>query len=144
MEYCGPWNAKKPSAYTESIESLPGQSHQTIFPGAHRMQADVETVHNLIEMEFYEIEKFKNRDDFMRKAYSYLLFFNLHRPNTYKGNKTPWQLAIEKRPNLDKRLLMIPPVDLDAMIRYDLFFYPVGGNDLLTAPSTLGRRHSTR
>lgn len=132
-EYIGAWNAKEPSAYTLEIESLPGQSHSTIFPGAHRMQSDVETVHNIIEMEFYEIETFKSRQDFMHKAYSYQLFFNLQRPNTYKENKSPWQLAIEKKPFLNQRLLMIPPVDLDALLNLQLKSL-LGGNDLLTVP----------
>lgn len=81
-EYIGAWNAKSPSAYTKAIESVEGQVHKTIFPGAHRYQADVETVHNLVEMEFYEIEQFKDKEDFLNKAYSYQLFFNLVRPNT--------------------------------------------------------------
>ena len=100
------------------------------------MQSDVETVHNLIEMDFYEIESdsFKNRLDFMKKAYSYQLFFNLHRPNTYKENKTPWELARQKKPDLDRRLLMLPPIDLDAMIRLGMPFCAQGGNDLLTVP----------
>ncbi len=92
-EYCGAWSATKPSAYTLALESA-GQIHQTIPPGAHRFQSDIETVHNLIELEFYEIETFANRTDFMEKAYTYQLFFNLERPNTYKENKSPWQLAI--------------------------------------------------
>lgn len=44
-EYIGAWNAKEPSAYTKAIESMKGQIHKTIFPGAHRWQSDVETVH---------------------------------------------------------------------------------------------------
>jgi transposase-like protein len=36
-EYIGAWNAKNSSAYTRTIESIPGQWHNTIFPGAHRM-----------------------------------------------------------------------------------------------------------
>ena len=95
-EYIGAWNAKEPSAYTRAIESLDGQYHRTIFPGAHRMQSDVETIHNLMELEFYEIESFQNRQDFFNKASCYQLFFNLHRPNSYKERKTPWQLAQEK------------------------------------------------
>ena len=135
-EYCGSWQSKSPSAYTLAVESLPGQTHQTIFPGAHRMQSDVETVHNLIEMDFYEIESdyLKGRLDFMEKAYSYQLFFNLYRPNTYKEGKTPWELAKAKKPNLDRRLLMIPPIDLDAMVRLRMPFSAMGGNDLLTVP----------
>ena len=135
VEYCGSWNAKEASAYTRIIESLPGQDHTTIFPGAHRMQADVETVHGLMETEFYEIEAFADRADFMSKALTYQLFFNLERPNTYKEHKTPWQLAQEKKPDLDKRLLMIPPVDLDQLLDISTsYFLAQGGNNVLTYP----------
>lgn len=134
-EFIGAWNAKKSSAYTKTIESVPGQWHNTIFPGAHRMQSDVETIHNLMEMEFFEIEQFKNRADFFNKATSYQLFFNLHRTNSYKEHKTPWQLAQEKKPDLDKRLLMVPPVDLDKLLNWKLSLtHSKGGNDHLTVP----------
>ena len=133
-EYIGSWNAKKPSAYTLAIEALQGQHHHTIFPGAHRMQSDVETIHNLMELEFYEIESFTNRLNFMQKAACYQLFFNLHRPNSYKEHKTPWQLIQEKNPDFDKRLLMIPPVDLDQLLRWKHLLLAKGGNDLLTVP----------
>jgi hypothetical protein len=133
-EYIGSWNAKEPSAYTRSIESLPGQWHNTIFPGAHRMQSDVETIHNLMELEFYEIEQFENRQDFLNKAATYQLFFNLHRPNSYKENKSPLQLVKEKKPDLDQRLLMIPPVDLDKLLTWKVS-RTQGGKDLLTVPS---------
>ncbi|NCB27855.1 MAG: hypothetical protein EOM62_20740 [Bacteroidia bacterium] len=133
-EYVGSWNAKMPSAYTRTIELLPGQRHHTIYPGAHRMQSDVETIHNLMEMEFYEIENFESRSDFMAKATAYQLFFNLHRPNSYKEHKTPCQLAKEKKPDLDQHLLMIPPVDLERLLRWKTSMIHQGGKDLLTVP----------
>lgn len=133
-EYIGAWNAKAPSAYTRTVELLPGQRHDTIYPGAHRMQADVETIHNLMEPEFYEIENFKNRNDFMAKATAYQLSFNLHRPNSYKEHKTPWQLVQEKKPDLDKHLLMIPPIDLDKLFRWKTSSLQAGGKDQLTVP----------
>ena len=115
-EYIGSWQAKEPSAYTKAVEAVTGQSHHTIFPGAHRHQADVETVHNLIEVEFYEIESFRNRGDFLAKAYSYQLFFNLIRPNSYKENKTPWQIAKEKNPDLSIEIAKIQPVFLNDLL----------------------------
>ena len=133
-EYIGCYNAKEPSSYTRAISSVQGQAHYTIFPGAHRMQADVETVHNLVEFEFYEIETFDNRTDFMNKAYSYQLFFNLQRPNTYKENKTPWQLAIEKNPNLSIDIAKIPPVDLCELLNKKLDFLAKGGYDVSSTP----------
>jgi len=138
-EFCGSWNAKEPSAYTRTVESLPGQTHTTIFPGAHRMQADVETVHGLMETEFYEIETFDDRADFISKANTYQLFFNLQRPNTYKEHKTPWQLAQEKKPDLDKRLLMTAAVDLDVLLNAYITSLAQGGNNLLTNPFFLER-----
>ena len=98
------------------------------------MQADVETVHGLMETEFYEIETFADRADFINKANTYQLFFNLERPNTYKEHKTPWQLVQEKKPDLDKRLLMTAVVDLDALLNTYTSFLAQGGNNLLTDP----------
>jgi len=133
-EYIGHVTAKKPSAYTRAIAEVPGQVHLTIFPGAHRMQADVETVHNLIEAEFYELETFSSKRDFMNKVYSYQLFFNLQRPNTYKENKTPWQLAREKVPALPIGIAKIPPVDLCELAKKNLDFLDKGGYDVYSNP----------
>ncbi len=132
-EYVGSWNAKEPSAYTLAIESEK-LVHGTIPPGAHRFQSDVETVHNLIEPDFYELEQFADRDDFMEKAHTYQMFFNLERPNTYKENKSPWQLAKEKRPDLSKEALMLPPVDLDALLNKMLADQAIGGYDVSSGP----------
>ena len=134
-EYIGSWNAKKASSYTKEIGRLKGQEHSTIFPGAKTCQSDVETVHNLIEQEFFEIESFENREDFFNKAHTYQTFFNFERPNTYKENKTPWELAKEKNPKLKKEALMLPPIDLDAVVR-DMDFCDQGGNDLFTNPNS--------
>ena len=132
-EYVGSWSAKHPSAYTLTIESA-RLTHATIPPGAHRFQSDVETVHNLIETDFYEIEQFTNRTDFMHKAHTYQLFFNLVRPNTYKENKSPWQLAQEKRPDLPQDALMLPPVDLDAVLNKKLANLATGGYYVSSGP----------
>jgi transposase len=135
-EYVGSWNAKGDSAYTKAVQSIPGQNHYTIPPGAHRFQADVETVHNLVEMEFYEIETFHGCQDFLNRAYSYQLFFNLQRPNSYKENKTPWQIAQEKNPQLPKEIATIPPVFLEDLLDKRLEREAKGGHDVYSAPYT--------
>lgn len=129
-EYIGAWNAKRPSSYTLAIESLKGQIHRTIPPRVYQLQGDVETVHNLIEQEFFELETFKDRQDFFQKAFTYLTFFNLERPNSYKENKSPWQLAKEKNPDIKKEALILPPIDLD----YAVSKLTGGGNYVLTDP----------
>jgi len=96
----------------------------------------VETVHNLIEVDFYEIETFIDRTDFIEKANTYQLFFNLERPNTYKENKSPWQLAQEKRPDMPKEALMLPAVDLDALLSEKLAYLSQGGYDVSSGPLT--------
>jgi len=132
-EYIGSWHAKKPSSYTLAIENA-NLVHHTIPPGAHRFQSDVETVHNLIEQEFYEIENFKDRKDFMEKALTYQTFFNFQRPNSYKENKTPWQLAKEKCPHLPREALLLPPVDLDALLNKKLDLEIQGGYNVSSGP----------
>ena len=134
-EYIGSWNAKEPSSFTLSVESIPGQKHSTIPPAHHRWQADVETVHDLIEREFYEIETFSDNPDFFNKAFSYQLFFNMVRPNTYKEDKSPWQLAQEKIHDIKKEVLMIPPVDLRWLLRKKMDFQTIGVYDVSSSPS---------
>ena len=99
-EFIGSWNAKDDSIFTKTIASFKGITHTTIPAGAHTWQADVETVHRLIEDEFYEVEKFENRKDFLMKASAYILWFNIARKNSYKKNKTPWQIIQERNPKI--------------------------------------------
>ena len=57
--------------------------------------------------------KWKDRDEFFIKAYSYLLFFNYERENTNKDNKSPYQLLKEKEPHLCDKILNLPPIRLE-------------------------------
>jgi hypothetical protein len=133
-EYIGHVTAHEPSAYTKVIEEVPGQSHNTIPPGAYTYQADVETVHNLVETEFYELETFTGRDDFLKKARTYQLAFNLLRPNSYKEGKTPWQLAKEKKTNLPIGVPMIPPVFIEDLMDNRPSLMLKGGHDVPSTP----------
>jgi transposase-like protein len=133
-EYIGSVTAKEPSAYTRVVEKVTGQTHETIPPGAYTYQADVETVHNLVEMEFYELESFTGRDDFLRKARTYQMAFNLIRPNSYKENKTPWQLAKQKKPDLPIHVAMIPPVFIEDLMDNRPSLMLLGGHDVPSTP----------
>lgn len=136
-EFIGSWNAKKESLYTRIIQGIDGQIHITIPPGAHRFQSDVETFHNLIEMQFYEIETFDSMQDFLEKAFSYVAFFNLVRPNSYKENKTPFQIAKEKNPNVTEKIAFLPPIFLDEIASHQINKYLYlcnGGYDVRTTP----------
>lgn len=133
-EFIGAWNAKEDSVFTKAIQSVPGQIHRTIPPGAHRFQADVETVHSLIETEFYRSETFLNRQDFIDKATLYQHSFNYVRKNSYKENKTPLQLMLDKSVPNALHLPNLPPVFLDRLFVAQGATL-LGGNDVGDIPS---------
>jgi len=90
-----------------------GSQHERIPPAAHTYQSDVETVHRLIEDEFYDLESFRTRAEFLAKASLYQLYFNLARPNSHKGGCTPWQIIQQLDSRLPLEICLLPPVYLD-------------------------------
>ncbi len=132
-EFIGSWNAKNDSAFTQAVQHA-GAVHHTIPPGAHTFQADVETVHRLIEDELYEVEDFFGLADFLHKAYTYNLWFNFARTNSYKENQTPWQIVHRRNPELPKALLAFPVILLDHAWAQQQQL-PQGGYDVGQYPS---------
>jgi hypothetical protein len=146
VEFVGSWQSKADSQFTKTIQAVQGQIHRTIPPRAHRFQADVETIHSLMETEFYEIERFAGRQDFLNKATTYSLFFNLARKNSGKENNTPWELICQKYTEAhqkdskhpkepDPRLPLLPPVYLDELWFNRLNTTTPGGYDVRALPS---------
>jgi transposase len=90
-----------------------GSQHDRIPPAAPTYQSDVETVHRLIEDEFFDLETFRNRAEFMAKASLYQLYFNLARPNSHKRGLTPWQIIQQLAPRLPLNICLLPPAFLD-------------------------------
>lgn len=115
-EFIGSMRAKKRSAFSETVEGFEGHIHRQIPPGAHTFQADVETVHDRIEDEFYCLETFRSRADFLTKATSYQHYFNLVRKNYSKQGKTPVQILQERNPNISSNVAQLPPVFLDELV----------------------------
>lgn len=114
-----------------------GSQHERIPPAAHTYQSDVETVHRLIEDEFYDLETFRSRADFLAQASLYQLYFNLARPNSHKGGLTPWQIIQQLAPRLPLDLCLLPPTFLDYRLdarRPDDRTPPQGGYDLPRYP----------
>ena len=79
--------------------------HGRIPPRCSYLQGDVETFHNLIEDELYEIETYENPLEFLGKTYAYQLYFNYIRTNRYRENKAPVQILKERFPGVDDGLL---------------------------------------
>jgi len=56
------------------------------------------------------------------------------RPNSYKENKTPWQIVKEKEPDVSIEVAKIPPVFLDDLLHKRLEFLSQGGYDVSSVP----------
>lgn len=94
-----------------------GGEHVFIPPKLCNANGDVESVHHLIEKEFFDLTEFSSREDFFHKVETYRLFFNLERPNGYKKHKTPWLIAHEDWPDSDiaSYTSAIKTIDLDKI-----------------------------
>ena len=133
-EFVGNWQRKSDSAFTLAVESVKGLRHTTIPVRAHTWQSDVETAHRLIEDEFYEVEHFSSRSDFLAKAKVYNLWFNVARRNSGKEYKTPWELIHEKEPKVDPAICALPPVFLDELFMKKLDSKLMWGYDVIPHP----------
>ena len=89
--------------------ALGDSQHVRIPPAAHTFQSDVETVHRLVEDEFFDLESFSGRGDFLAKAHTYQLYFNLVRPNTHKQNLSPLQIVEQLQPRWPLQLCLSRP-----------------------------------
>jgi transposase len=93
--------------------ALGDSQHIRIPPAAHTFQSDVETVHRLVEDEFFDLELFTGRADFLAKASTYQLYFNLVRPNSHKQHLSLWQIVAQLQPRWPLQICLLPPVFLD-------------------------------
>jgi hypothetical protein len=87
--------------------------HLRIPPAAHTYPSDVETVPRLEEDEFFDLEEFRTRGEFLANVHTYQLYFNLVRPNSHKENLSPWQIIERLAPRSPLELGLLPPVFLD-------------------------------
>src|SRR5579863_6317990 len=117
----GEFKGDFPSALIDS-------QHVRIPPAAHTYQSDVETVHRLEEDEFFDLETFSSRGDFLAKTHTYQLYFNLVRCNSHKENQSPWQIIERLAPRSPLELCLLPPVILDYYLN------PAGGYDVPRLP----------
>jgi hypothetical protein len=124
--------------------ALGDRQHVRIPPAAHTYQSEVEMVHRLEEDEFFDLEDFSSRGDFLAKVHTYQLYFNLVRPNSHKENHSPWQIIERLAPRSPLELCLLPPVFLDYYLNdrggYDVPRLPSPGTKACDAVSArLGR-----
>jgi len=97
-----------------------GVNHIFIPPRYPNANADVEASHKLIEKEFYQLEGIRSKKELIQKAFTYQVYFNLMRKNSYKGWKTPRDIL--KQYSLPSEILVLTPVVIDDILYKDKFF----------------------
>ena len=90
-------------------------SHGRIPAARPTFNSDVESFHRIVEQEFYSCERFNDRTQFFGKAYSYQLFYNYFRPNSWKEDQTPWGIVKKAFPEIDRNVLNLQPIHLDLL-----------------------------
>jgi len=113
-EFIGSLTAKRDSLFTRVIESTFGARHCTIPPATPHFNGAVENFHGRIEDEFYDLEDLHNTPEFLSKAFTYMLYFNLERPNL-NLKKTPLQAVQQQTHIQDPHFMIFPPLILDHL-----------------------------
>lgn len=127
-EFIGSWQAKNKSAFIKAIEGF-GAEYLQIPKITYN--ADVEAVHNTVELEFYDIEAFNDAEDFFAKATTYNLYYNLLRKNSNRKYKSPLDILREIKEEINEAVLTLPALDLDKLLDYKLNKNPSsGGHDV--------------
>lgn len=119
-----------------SLVKALGSAHHYIPVKAYTWQSDVETVHRLVEDEFFDREVFSSKDDFWKKLTVYWYYFNIARPNRHKDKLTPFQIIADRNPAILKSIAAWQPLDLPRLLRLYTPTYhpPKRGHDLPVHP----------
>jgi transposase len=137
VEFSGTTRRHENNHFRNAVNAF-GAEHIYIPPGHCNANADVETIHATIEEEFYNLTQFCSRQDFLKKAESYRLFYNIQRPNYSKGAKTPWLITQQDHPSVDLASIaqFVNVVDLDHLLRPTCS----GGQSLPVLPVKFGHQ----
>jgi transposase-like protein len=111
-----------------------GSDHRYIPPKRYTWQSDVETVHRLVEDEFFDRETFTGPADFWRKVTTYWHYFNLVRPNRGKEWQSPLQILNTTAPALAGAVLNWVPLNLSKRHHFYLPIPIHRGHDVPSFP----------
>ena len=96
--------------FVHTIETECGINHIFNPPRSPNSNPDVESVHNTIEHELYNIESFNGIDDFKEKVETYQKYYNIGRFNYSKGKRSPLDILEQKQTSISGRILLLPPM----------------------------------
>lgn len=114
-EFIGCVTRRRGKSLFEGVLERFGINYSRIPPGAKTWQSDVEAFHRIVEDEFYDIEDYKDMEEFKAKAYAYQLYFNFERKNRYKWRKSPIEILDESGAGdkISNGIFNLPPIILD-------------------------------
>ncbi|HZT21979.1 MAG TPA: hypothetical protein VFB55_03630 [Verrucomicrobiae bacterium] len=114
-----------------------GSDPRYIPPRRYTWQSDVETVHRLVEDEFFDRESFTSLADFWRKVTTCWHYFNRVRPNRRKEWQSPLQILNANAPALAGAILHWVPLNLTQRHHFYLPKPNHRGHDVPSFPSTI-------
>jgi transposase-like protein len=103
--------------FTHVVRDLFGATHRFIPPGQKNHQSDVESLHERIEAEFLDLERFATRQEFLLKASAWQLWWNSTRKNGYKASRSPDHILLEENPLRNPNVWLLPALDLDHLLK---------------------------
>ena len=116
-EFSGAGRRVKTASFVRALLEDIEVNHAYIPPGCCNANADVESIHNTIEEEFFDLVQVESREDFMRKTETYRLWYNIERPNFSKKGLSPLDIVDVEYPNevAQGKLISISTIDLDQL-----------------------------
>ena len=125
-EFIGSPTRKQGKTLFEEIAAWFGSKTATIPPRQSTFNSDVEAMHRLIEEEFYDLESYQQRKQFLQKAMTYMVYFNAFRKFRYKYGQTPLDIlkkAAERSVQI-KKIPVLTPIILDDFVPMITNFKP--------------------
>lgn len=104
-----------PEGFHRTIQEKWRARHQFNPPACPNANADVESVHATIENEFYDAQVFSCRSDFLAKAATYQLWYNVARKNSSRDYKSPADLLALKAPKVSPKIFLLHPIPLESL-----------------------------
>jgi len=114
-EFGGGEKRERELGFHALVEKQFGAHHHFNPPATPNANADVESFHNLVQTEFFERERFESTSQFLAAITTYQNYFNLARPISTKGYRTPLEVLNDKDKRLTEKLLLLNPVLLDTL-----------------------------
>ena len=121
-EFGGPTKSHN-TKFTEEIELGFKATHIKIPPRQPNFNSDVESFHNTVEQEAFNVLKALSRKEFLCYMEAYRRIYDMVRPISTKGYQSPLAILQKDYPNSDVPYIAVcqlPVVDLDAIAGYSI------------------------